>query len=280
MIIYLYGPDSYRRQEKLKEIVGDYKKKHSAFSIEVFDLENKGDWEKLKDFIKARSLFAELKLGIIENYRELADKELKEFASLLKENIETKEPVLVLLDNKVPLKDFKFLLESPSSAKASAGKAVLSQEFENYTSQKFAVFVQVEAKKRGVNLDNESQNLLAQVYNNNTWGLITELDKLSLLDEKKITKAVLEKHLDISLPLNIFNALAKMQSVSDIGVRLSILEELLFQSKEPAMIFNMLSSSAFAKASADKEKFADYDVAIKSGKLEYEEALTDLLISK
>lgn len=264
MIIYLYGADSYRRQEKLKSIVEEYKKKHPEFFLERFDLENKEDWAKLKDFVKARSLFDELKLGIIENYRELEDAQLKEFAGLLKENIEAKEPILILLDEKAPNKDFKFLLEKP----------VLMQEFDIFNYQKFRIFIQMEAKKRGINLDVESQELLAQVYSGNTWGLITELDKLALLDEKKITKEILEKHAEVSLPLNIFSALGQMQSGRNTAARLSALEELFSRSQDPGMIFNISS----AMAGADKIKMADYDAAVKSGELEYEEVLTDLAL--
>lgn len=268
MIIYLYGLDSYRRQNKLKEIIGDYKKKHSAFALERFALSAgasaKEELGKLKDFVKSRSLFADLKLGIIEGYRELEDGQLKEFAGLLKENREAKEPILVLLDEKAPNKDFKFLLEKPA----------LAQEFESYTGEKLGIFIQMEAKKRGLSLDGESQDLLAQVYSGNTWGAITELDKLELLNEKKITKAILEKHLDISLPLNIFSALGQMQSGRNVGARLSILEELFSRSQDPAMIFNISS----AMPGVDKIKMADYDAAVKSGKLEYEEVLLSLCI--
>src|SRR3989338_7935126 len=238
MIIYLYGPDSYRRQEKLKSIIADYKKKHSAFAVERLDLENKEDWDKLKDFIKSRSLFDELKLGIVENGSALngsASSPLrKEYISLLRENINAKEPILLVLDDKAPNKDFKFLLDKP----------VISQEFENYDYQKFGIFIQMEAKKRGIGLDAECQNLLAQMYSGNTWGLITELDKLALLDEKKITKTILEKHAEISLPLNIFSALGEMQSARNAGARLSVLEELFSRSQDPAMSFNISSAMA------------------------------------
>lgn len=266
MIIYLYGPDSYRRQEKLKSIIEDYKKKHFAFALEKLDLENKEDWTRLKDFVKAQSLFASLKLGIIENYRELEKGEQKELLNLLKENLSAKEPILIILEDKSPTKDFKFLLEKPA----------LSQDFEVFTSQKMSLFIQMEAKKRGLILDTESQELLTQIYSSNTWGLMTELDKLALLNEKKITKAVLEKHIDISLPVNVFNALIAMQNYNRPSLKLKILEELLEQSSDSAMIFNIWSS--LAKAAEDKIKFADYDAAVKSGKLEYEEVLLSLCL--
>jgi DNA polymerase III delta subunit len=105
MIIFLYGPDAYRRQEKLKEIVGDYKEKHSSFSIEHFDLEEANDLNKLEDFSKANSLFDSFKFGIIRNGDRLEKSEQKEFVKFLKGQAEKKESVLVLLFDKKPVKE-------------------------------------------------------------------------------------------------------------------------------------------------------------------------------
>jgi len=58
MIIYLYGSDSYRRLEKLKEIISEYKKKHSGLTIDRFYLdESDNEWLRFKDFAGTQSLF-------------------------------------------------------------------------------------------------------------------------------------------------------------------------------------------------------------------------------
>ena len=75
---------------------------------------------------------------------------------------------------------------------------------------------------------------------------------------------------------NFFAMIGKLSGRSPFSQKISSLTWLL-ETDEPAKIFNMLS--AFAKAPEEKIKMADYDVAIKSGKLEYEEALLDLVIS-
>lgn len=270
MIIFLYGPDSYRRQEKLKEIMAEYKGKHSSFSVESFNLEEAAGLDKLKDFTKAQSLFDKVKLGIINNGSFLEGAPQKEYIALLKENAESKEPTLVILENKKLTKDFNFLFD--------LNKPNLLQEFENLSGGKLKVFLRKEAKKKSLALDWESENLLMQVYAGDTWGLVTELEKLSLLDEKKMDLAVLEKHLHALLPINIFESINQMRYSKNIASRLTILENLLLRSEEPGMIFNILAVSPYQNQ-AEKEKAADYDAAIKSGKLEYEEALTDLVLS-
>ena len=111
MIIYLYGPDSYRRQKKLKEIVTKYKQKHSAVTVERFDLGEESDLLQLRDFIKNQSLFDSFKLAIVSigiggNFG-------NDFAEFLKSQLESEKTILLLLADKELSKEFKFLLKKP-----------------------------------------------------------------------------------------------------------------------------------------------------------------------
>ncbi|MDO8429989.1 MAG: hypothetical protein Q7S73_01315 [bacterium] len=262
MIIFLYGSDSYRRSQKLKEYIERYKAKYEAFSLSNFDFGQEEDWAKFKDFSRSKSLFESSKLGMLFNIGDAESK--KEMIEILKENLESKDLTLIISEDKKPTKDFNFLLKKP----------VVVWEFENLTGAELENFLEKESEARKLSLDRESQNLLAQIYGNDSWGLITELDKLSLLDEKKITKAILENHLNASLPINIFYLIPQMRNSENIGQRLAILEKLL-ESGDPAMIFNILAVSPYADADW-KKRIADYDASIKSGKLEYEEVLLEL----
>lgn len=267
MILYLYGPDSYRRQEKLKEYLERYQAKYQGISLSNFYLDKEGDWEKLKDFSKSQSLFESSKVGVVWNIGNLEDKNRKDLINLLKENLKSKDLTLIINADKKPTKDFNFLLKEP----------VISWEFENLAGVELEKFLTKKAGERGLVLDKESQNLLAQVCAGDAWGLITELDKLALLNEKKITLVVLEKHLHASLPINIFATINQMRSAGSVGRRLALLEELFSRSEDPAMIFNLMAVSPYGDQNW-KVRVADYDAAVKSGKLEYEEALTELAI--
>lgn len=268
MIIFLYGPDSYRRQQKLNDIISDYKKKHSGLSVENFYLSGEeSELAKLKDFVKSRTLFDDFRLGIIRSGFELEKDAKKDFSKLLKENISSKELVLVIISEKKPVKEFGFLLEKP----------VLSQEFENLSGAKLKKFLEKEAASRGIAFDSESKELLARVYEGDIWGLATEMDKLALLDEKKVNLRVLKTHLNISLPLNVFNSINQMRNLRSDGSRLAILEELMARNQDPAMIFNILAVYPYGDRRW-KKKAADCDVLVKSGKLEYEEALLEMIL--
>ena len=251
----------------MKEIVGDYKKKHSSFSIEHFDMEDEDELGRLRDFSRANSLFDAFKFAVVRSGDGVEKEEQKDFAKFLKEQIEKKESVLVLLFDKKPVKEFGFLLKKP----------VIFQEFEELTPAQFSSFIQKEAEKMGVRLDRAGVALMAQAFRGDSWGAVTELEKLSLLDEKKITAATLAQHVSTFDEVNLFSALNAMRSSRDPGERLRIFEELLDRNSDPAMLFNMIAVAPY-EGRAWKELVADYDAAVKSGKMEYEEALLDIVL--
>jgi len=61
----------------------------------------------------------------------------------------------------------------------------------------------------------------------------------------------------------------------DFSKKLVILEQLFLQKEEPARLFNSL---VYQVRGNDILRLADYDVSVKSGGLEYEEALLDFVI--
>ena len=216
MIIFLYGPDSYRRQEKLKEYLERYETKYKGLSLSNFDLNEESDFEKLKEFSKSQSLFESFRACMICGIGNLEGKPEKEFINLLKENLKSKGLTLIINEEKKPTKEFNFLLKEP----------VISNKFENLSGGDLRDFLQKETKKRELTMDKESENLLMAAHSGDAWGLVTELDKLSLLDEKKISKKILENHLDIFLPVNIYNITNEMRNSKSAGARFSLLEEL------------------------------------------------------
>ena len=67
MIIFLYGPDTYRSRQKLNEIIEHYKKVHkSGLNLKYFDLQ-KSSYQDFKDEIQQASMFKEKKLLVLKN---------------------------------------------------------------------------------------------------------------------------------------------------------------------------------------------------------------------
>lgn len=248
MIIFLYGSDSYRRQQKQKEIISQYKNKHSTLTIERFDLEEAGVAEKLKNFIEARSLFDNFKLAVVSSLDD-------SLAELFKNNVIAKEVILLVNNINKPTKKFDFLLTPP----------VIFQEFDLLNSQQFKKFIEVEAKKRGLVINKSDLDNLSIQCGSDCWSVIAELDRLVLTDARGSS-------LNFRKQYNFFELINNLTS-NYLSQRLRSLE-LLLEREDSAKVFNLVAYSR----GVGKKEAAEYDLAIKSGKLDYEVALLDLVI--
>jgi len=252
MLIHLYGSDSYRRIQKLKEIISEFKKKHLGLAIRHFDLDNYDNASgALKNFTLSQSLFETKKLGIIHNIK-TEHKELKKF---LKELVDDKDISLILVSEKKLGKLFEFLFRKPA----------LSQEFNPLKGTQLANFIKKEIEKRKLKPSVELIDFLIRSFEGNLWGIITELEKISLGGKaEKITRAP-----------EFFSLIQIIKGRTDLKYRLPALTYLL-ENDDPAKIFNITAAVATAE---QKQKMADLDAAIKSGKLEYEDALLSAILS-
>jgi len=250
MIIYLYGPDSYLRGQRLSWYIERFKEKHSALTVERFDLESSDELPRLKDFSSAQSLFADFKFGVLNNCGpSTSSGTIKELGGVFKLATDSKSLTLAIsADKKLP-KEFKAL----------SGKGVIKEEFKVMSSADFISFVKDEGQKRKLNLTAKDLTTLALNYKDDTWALITELDKLALGGSVETLREA----------ENFFSLLTKAKQ-GDLASLTKLLE-----TEEPAKVFNILASQSKGPV---KIKMADYDVAIKSGKLDYEEALISLVI--
>ncbi len=266
MIIFLYGPDSYRRQQKLNEYVERYKAKFPGVLPAAFDLGEEEGLAKLVDFVRSFSLFSASRLGIVRGIEELEKAGKKEAGKMLKDMCATKEVTLIILADKKPSAELAFLLEAPA----------ISHEFPELKGDGIQEFIKKESAARGIALDVESQYLLMQGCGADAWAIAQELDKLALLGKPAVTKRMTEALTDLSAPINTFALINGLRDGRQRGARLAALEELLEKGGDAAMAFNIIAASQ--GSSEWKQKMADYDAAIKSGKLEYEEALADLAL--
>lgn len=106
MIVFLYGQDTYRMREKLKEIIEHYKKVHkSGLNLKYFD-----NFANLEDGFKQTSMFKEKKLAVISSI--FSDLDFKEkFLEKGKEFLKSEDLILIYQEGELnrnnPL--FKFL---------------------------------------------------------------------------------------------------------------------------------------------------------------------------
>lgn len=259
MFIHLYGPDDYRRVQKKKWFIAEFIKKHGTLGLEHFDLEEEGTEDKLREFVRSQSIFENVKMAVLESASEV---EALNLAKLLKPFAEEKHTTILLSERDKPVKALSFLIDKPS----------LSQKFENLEGTDWINFITTEAKRHGISLAPTAAQFLGTVYQGNSWALVTELEKLSAL-KSSIDKKDLDAF-DLEAAPNYWALLNGMKSY-DPRTRLYTLEKLFAINDPPAKIFNILAAQAGEKI----PRMAEYDLAVKSGKLDYEEALLDLAIS-
>ena len=256
MLITLYGPDSYRRIKKVNEIVGEYRKKYTGLSYERIDVSLDDSLEKLRNFVSTRAMFDKAKLLVIDNPLEAKDQ--KKLREVLKSNAKDKETTIVINSTQKPPATYKFAYEAPST----------SQEFPALKGEKIGAFVTQISKEYGVNIDAKTKSIIVDIFGSDTWGIATEINRLSLEQSGIVESRIKTDY------FQLINTVKRGYSAKD---RIVALELILSERKDdPARVFNSLAYRLLNEKEANR--FADYDIAVKSGKLEYEEVLLDLAL--
>ncbi len=263
MIVVLYGPDEYRRRKKLREILAAFKNKYLQGSVLEFDLEDENSLERIREFADAQSMFEPMKLVIMYNL----EAGTKELAKLIERHAERRELTIVISDSHKPASPFAFLLKNKKDS-----QSIQAQEFEFLKDASWRSFVDAEAKERDVKLSPEALGFLSDAYVRDSWGVATELEKLSGMPKKVIERKDLEE-LGLETSPDFWAVVTALKNPLPAR-RLAALQN-LFKDRQPAAkIFHMIAYQWPEKL----EMLAAYDRAIKSGKLDYEEALTDLAL--
>lgn len=262
MLIFLYGADSYRRIQKLNEIVEAFRGKQGNLSHERFDLSDNDEFLRFQNFAGNRSIFDPVRLAALDGFDKLTTSNLKELKEILRVNHKSEDLIIILNFTTKPT-GFTTFLKTPTKI----------QDFPALKGTEVIGFINETSKKLRLKLDNRMIKILARTFSNNTWALVTELERMVLTDGKGKSSISIHKPADNFFPL--VNTLKYGRSLKD---RLVALELILSDRKdEPAKVFNMLAFRLRSEAEANL--LADYDVAIKSGKLEYEEVLLDYALS-
>lgn len=303
MIIFLYGSDNYRASQKLKEIIAEYQKKHgSSLCYEKFDFKEKEIFLKMKEFFDSTAMFGGKKLAVAENV--FSSGQLENLEKFLKQSgiLHSADNFLVIFEP-----EMKELKEKPKKLLAFLKKKpVVSQEFERFSSYSEArSWLKKEADKIHLNIEDAALEMLFNGFAGDSWRLMNELQKISLYQlNKKITKSnimeisVLETNPNI---FKIFDAFFEQNKKK----ALFALEEAIKAGLDSALIFNLFvgqlrtalllvlgqSKSVeshpfvvqkiksqlwrFPKEKLLKlhDELADIDLAVKTGKIDYETAL-------
>ncbi len=176
MIIFLYGPDSYRLKQNGHVVLDNYRKKHPGGVFYKFDLSDAGEIMKVEDAVKSGSLFGEVKLLVLKNTfsnKADADKigELIKTQNLLKE----KDTVLLLVENQ----EEKELAKNKTFFDLLNGKDSAVRNIEYLEGEKLTKWVKSEFALRKCSIEQDATKELVMTTGNESWALVNEIDKLT-----------------------------------------------------------------------------------------------------
>lgn len=167
MIIFLYGPDSFRLSRKLRQIVDAYRQKTKGLNFSVIDAPE-ADFGEFFSRLRQASLFEEKKLAVINN---ALDKNFKEkLLDSAKELAASPHNIILCQEGKV-LKTDKLL-----TALKKIGDV---QEFAELSGAKLVSWAEAEFNQYGRAVEPGVASLLAERLGGDLWQLSNEIHKLA-----------------------------------------------------------------------------------------------------
>lgn len=168
MFIFLYGEDTFRSLQKLRAIVGEYKKIHkTGLNLIYFDCQN-FEFTEFENAVQSVSMFQEKKLIILRNA--FFNTDFKEKFLKWARQVEDVENIVLFYENQAMKKTdalFKFL-----KTKAK------SQEFNFLTGRKLQDWVNKEFEKYGAKIEFGARECLINFVGKDLWRMSQEIKKL------------------------------------------------------------------------------------------------------
>ena len=247
MIFFLYGPDTYRLQQKAKEIESQYLKvNQGVLNLEKFDA---GDiaFENFWETLSQRSMFIQKKLFFVENIF-TADKFADKFAKKIKDIVQSAD-ITVILERKNP------------PAKHPLFKALLKQsqvqEFKKLDNVRLRGWIKKQLFHYGAIIDESALNCLLLFAGDDLWRLSNELKKLASY-RKDIREENIKLLVKPKIETEIFQTIDALAERNN-ALSLRLLQKHLNKGENPFYVFSMFvyqfrNSMAVKSANGDPNR--------------------------
>jgi len=176
MMIFLYGPDTYRSRQKLNEIIEHYKKIHkSGLNFSVIDFKSL-ELSDFKKIIESCSMFKEKKLIVLKNLF-FSENTTGQFLDYLEKNnfFSSQEEIIILYEENLAPKEFK---ENSKLLFAQLKKYAKCQEFELLGGWKLKNWLKKELGLSGFQITPPALEKLTLYVGNDLWRMSNEIKKL------------------------------------------------------------------------------------------------------
>lgn len=208
MVIFIYGPDTFRSNRKISEIIKEYRSKYKS-GLNFVQIELTEDrFSELQDAIETSSMFNEKKLIIIKNAFS-ASKELKKRISdyLSRKDLFENKDIILIFFEKGAIKNKNVLF------KLLVKKSFKKQEFKQLPPHRVKLLIKEEVEELGGRIHPVALERLLLYYGNDLWQLTNELKKLvSFKKNETIQAEDVENLCETSIDLNIFKTI---EAISD-----------------------------------------------------------------
>ncbi len=244
-MIFIFGPDTFRSREKVKELVAEYSEQ--SFELQKIDAEKIKIGELISKF-NAVSLLSPKRILVIENLSQNSGQ--KEFVEWLKEkNINHplvppsprrsrtagqergRDPndIIIFYEEKVDKKTslYKFLFKNSDKF-----------EFGELNNNELKKWAQEYIKKNNAKIELIALEELLMQAKPNLWQLSSELDKL-LAYNKNITLENVQKLTSANFDDNIFN-LTDAIGINDKATSLELINKQLESGVQPLYLLSMI----------------------------------------
>ena len=201
MVIFLYGPDTYRSRQKLQAIEKRFKDKKGfdTCRLEGADLTT----DEFRKASLTSGLFSKKRLIVIENLLSInpssQEDVVLEIIDFLKK---PKGNIVVFWDAEI---DGKKLTKSKYNLYQLLKREKYIQHFELLKPYRIKLWIRAEAVHSGLRLENSATSYLTRLFGANLWLIKNELNKLSAYSRKMITEETVKTLTSPHLNENIWD---------------------------------------------------------------------------
>ena len=235
MIYFLYGPDSYRSQKKLNEIINGYRKNHeSGLDLRVFE-GNDFSFNDFKTDIEQISMFREKKLIVLREV--FFNKEFKEkFLERKKEFLRTDNIIVFHQSEGFSKKDSLYSFLRKKTKKQDF------QEFIPFNEVNLKKWIKIKLHELQGSIEDKALDELIVFVGNDLWQMENEIYKLINFKEgKEITVEDIHFLVRPKIETNIFKTIEAIAFKN----KKKALELFQFHLDEGAQILYLLSMIAY-----------------------------------